>query len=190
VQLDRAGEAEVEHLDRAGRGDLDVLWLEVAVDDAHRMGRDQGGSDLLRDPQALGPGQVLTHPVSQRIPAHQLEDEALVIALLDEVVQPADVGVLELRQEPRLAREARAGSGVEAPLGADELHRHLSSELLVEADEDLTHAALTELLDEPDGADASLATCLELTVSGHRAPSPNGTPGRQPGRSGKVRRCE
>ena len=52
-------EAEVEHLDDAVRGDLDVGGLQVAVDDRFFVGHFEGICDLARDVQGLTNGQPL-----------------------------------------------------------------------------------------------------------------------------------
>ena len=49
LRLPRLGEPEVEHLDRAVVGDLDVGRFEIAVDDALLVRRLEGFGDLQRD---------------------------------------------------------------------------------------------------------------------------------------------
>ena len=71
---------------------------------------------------------------------HELEDDDVLLVPANELVDPADVGVVELGEDLCLAQEALACGAVQAPNGADDLERHLSLEHLVVAEEDLTHA--------------------------------------------------
>ena len=93
--VQRLGEAEVEDLDLAVRGDLDVGGLEVAVDDALLVGLLERLGDLLRDRRA---------PRRGNRPALQALREVLALA-------PAPSRGRGRRPTPRARRSRRCWSG-------------------------------------------------------------------------------
>ena len=92
----RGGQPEVQHLD-ASRRQHDVFGLEVAVDDALGMRGFQGVGHGQRPPaQARAEGFAL----------HVLHHQETGIALIADIVERADVRMIERGDGPRLALEA------------------------------------------------------------------------------------
>jgi len=114
------------------------------------MGRDQGRGDLLCDGELVALAQTIAPSPGEVMSLHQLEHDEVAVSTLDVLVDPADVGVLELRQDLRFAQEPGSGGVTRAPLLADGLHCHPALEALVDTDVDLTHAAFAEPIDDPD----------------------------------------
>ena len=90
------GEAEIEHLDRAIGADDHVGRLEVAVDDAARVRRDEGVRDGDRNPERLVEAHSLAW--NERIQALAADilhhDEVVPVGRLD-LVDRDDVRVIE-----------------------------------------------------------------------------------------------
>jgi hypothetical protein len=152
--VERPGEPEVEHLDSAVRRELDVVWLEIAVDDARRVrGLDPGGEldrDLegVFDRQRAGPeaiGQCLTLDILQ-------DQEALPVLLLH-AVDGRNVRVAQLGKRPCLALEAREPVGVRQQVLGQRLDRDVPVEPLVTRLVDDAHPAATDLAVDDIGAD-------------------------------------
>ena len=101
------GETEVQHLDDAVRANLHVARLEVTMDDAALVRVIERINDLSRDGRRL---VELQRPRSdllcQRRPFHELHDEVVVT----DVVQRADVGMIERGDDPCFAGETLAES--------------------------------------------------------------------------------
>ena len=84
--------------------------------------------------QAVGEGR----------PLDQLEDQGSHTVGFLQSVDRADVGVVERRQQARLAREARSTLGVGREMRRQDLYRDVASELVVARAIDLAHAAGAE----------------------------------------------
>ena len=67
------------------------------MDDAYRVGRHERRGHLVRHATTFSPRQALAHPRAERLSAHQLEHQAFEVVGHDQVVEPADVGMFELR---------------------------------------------------------------------------------------------
>ena len=91
---------EVQHLDRAIASDLDVGGLEVAMDDALLVRRVQGIGDL----SCVAERGVERQRALRRLSVHELHHEVVGT----DVVQRADVGVVQRRDGPRFAFESIA----------------------------------------------------------------------------------
>ncbi len=139
------GEAEVEHLHLAVRRQLDVRGLEVAVDDTLLVGLLERLGHLLRNRKGLLHGhRPALQPLGEVLAFDQLEhEEELAIRLL-EAVDGGDAGVVERREQLRLAAEASQPLGVLRHLGREHLQRHFAPELRVGGAVHLAHAARAE----------------------------------------------
>ena len=116
------GDAEVHQLrPRLAVDDLDVLRLDVAVDDAARVGVVEGFAEVGADLADLAVGEdVLGGQAGERVALDQLGDEQRVAVLLPHLVQGHDARVVEAGGRLGLAHDALPGL---APL-LDRLHRH------------------------------------------------------------------
>ena len=128
--------------------------------DAGPMGDGQSPADLFEDPELLAadvgirPSESL-EVLTQGDTVDELEDEVALVALFDEVVDPADAGVVEARQRPRLAKQPRAGLSGQGPRrGAQCLDGDGSIEQFIDAAVNGSHAALAEKLHHPVVTDA------------------------------------
>ena len=115
--VERPGDAEVGDLGRALLVDEDVLGLDVAVDDALGVGGAERAGDLDRVGDRLGDRQpaVAADAVLERLALDVLEDDERRAVVLAGVDDADDVGVVELRDGPRLAPEALELVGVARP---------------------------------------------------------------------------
>src|SRR5207248_7609355 len=106
VARDGLRQAEVEHLDGVVARDLDVGWLQVAVNNPAFVRRFERVADLRRDPQRLPNRQRAARDAfGQRRALDQLEDQRANITRL-EAVNRTDVWVVERGEHLRFAAEA------------------------------------------------------------------------------------
>ncbi len=133
----------------------DVAGLDVLVDDAHRMGRRDGGGDLRHQPHPLPEIQrrkaaVSLGPVAEVAPFHILAFEKKRRLVQLHLEQPGDVRAVaesldEQPAERQLALERAEPAGIEA-----ELEDPKPARSLVPRDPDLAKPSLAQLpLDEP-----------------------------------------
>ena len=137
-------QAEVEDLQTAVVSEEEVLRLQVAVDDAARVGGGESVGQL--DRQALHLRGRKARPVdhgAERVSLEQLGDQEGHAVLLSQIVHGEDIRVLERTSGPRLLLEALHPSGVVR--GGHHLHRHAPAELFVASDQHPSHAALAQL---------------------------------------------
>jgi hypothetical protein len=131
---DRFREAEVEHLDRAIRCDLDIGGLEIAVDDALFVRRFERLGNLSRDGEHLGDRhRSARDAVRERLALDQLEHEcAEVVSGVSlsffDAVNRCDVGMIQRRQHARLTLKARDAVSVGRERGRQNLDRDLAPE--------------------------------------------------------------
>ncbi len=177
-----AREAEVRDLDAAVVADQHVVRLEVAVDDADRVGRDQSapGGDEHRD-DAAPRWRARRQVAPQRFAAHVLHREEHVTVDAADVVDGDDVGMRQPRHRLRLAQQPRAAlERGDRGVGADQLDRDVAFELGIVREVDDAHPALRHRLADdvaPDvlpgdgGWDGRTVTARRATrplVGGHR----------------------
>ncbi len=146
----RAGDAEVHHLDRAGGVDHDVGRLDVAVDDAVLVREVERGADVGHhlDDALLGQRTGRLDDLAERLPVDELHDdvrERAELALdLAGVVDRDDGRVVQRRRVLRLAAEPELELRVTCEVGAEDLHGHVPGEPGVHAVVHLGHAAIAE----------------------------------------------
>jgi hypothetical protein len=167
--VDRAGDAEVHHLDRAGAGDHHVAGLDVSVHSPVAVAEVQRGADVgddLHRPVRHDPALVL-EDVAQR-PAfdvlhHDVRGAPVDRVVLAGVVHRHDRRVVQRPQGPRLPAEPGLEKRVSGKIGTQHLDRDLAAESHVPAEVNLAHRAVTDLL-------AHLVPRSQQPWRGHRRP--------------------
>ena len=169
------GDAEVEHLRLPAAGHEDVRGLDVAVDDAAGMRGVEGVGDL--DPElehAVERQRPARDLVLQRAAVEQFHDDELLALVLADVVDRADVRVVERRGDARLAAEPFERLGVGGEIGGQELQRDLAAETNVLGAVDHAHAAGAEPLEDlvmaDDGTNHGRRNC---TAARPESPAPS-----------------
>ena len=101
------GKTEIEDLDVTARSDEDVRGLDVAMDDAGGMRGVQRVGNLDPDvEQRIHAERAGGEPILQRRALQVLHDDERTPVLLADVVDGADVRVVQRRRRPRFARES------------------------------------------------------------------------------------
>ncbi len=152
---EHAGDAEIGDLDRAFDAHQYVGRLHVAVDDAAAVGVFEGVEQLADDRRRLRPRQPPgpRQAAEQRFAADELHDDEPAVVMARAAVDAGDAGMIELGQGDGLGAEAIDRALPPGQLRLQHLQRHVAIEHLVEGAIHLAHAALTELLDQPVGAE-------------------------------------
>ena len=139
------GDAEIEHLDRAASRHEQVRGLDVAMHDALRVSGVERIGQLRAELEHFVERQPAARDaILQRLPVEQLHHHELLAALRADVVEGADVRVIEARDHLRFALEALVRVGVGVGLVGQELDRHLAAEARVFRFVDDAHAAGAE----------------------------------------------
>ncbi len=165
------GEAEIENLDAAVRGDEDVLGLQVAVDDALCRGRRRGRArSESRSRAPFGGAIEPTRSRSRRVsPSRSSVTTKVSAVVMADVVDGEDVRMVEGAGGAGFLLEAgEPFVGVGERSGKD-LDGDVATEPLVAGAIDLAHAAGAELAEDFVWADAS--ACLKCHGSPNRARS-------------------
>ena len=120
------GESEVQHLDAAVAGDQhDVLGLEVAVDDAERVGGRDAFRCLRGDVEQLadGDGAALDHRSAAISPSTSSETMYAWPSVCPTSYTATMFGWLRAPRRARLLLEALAADRVAGDVGGQDLHR-------------------------------------------------------------------
>ncbi len=143
--LHELGEAEIQHLDDAIRGDHDVARLQVAVDDARGVSLGHGGGDGYGVLEAVGGGEAVCRDHLIERPARQIfHGDVHEAILLADIVDGYGVGVVESRGGPCFADEALAPIGIARHFGPQHLERDLPIEACIARPVDVAHTARTD----------------------------------------------
>jgi hypothetical protein len=141
----RLRQAEVEHLDRALGRHAHVRRLEVAVDHAGLVRRLESLGDLAAQVERFLDGQgAARDPLGEVLARHQLEHEIRAAPGLVHLVDLRDVGMVQGREDPRLALEAPQAILVGRQRVREHLDRDLALQPRVLRAVDLAHASGTE----------------------------------------------
>ena len=144
------GQAEIGDPGRPVRRDENVAGLDVPVDDPVLVGRGQAVGDLGGEGQGLGGWERAALDLGPQTfaAAEGHGDEHLPGAALADLVDGADVRVIEDRGRTRLMGEPLPGLGVVNELRGQELEGDGAPELEVVRFVDDTHPAASDLADD------------------------------------------
>ena len=107
------GQTEIEDLRGSARGHKYICWLDIAVDDALGMRRVEGFGNIDADrEQLLHLQRSIADEMLERLAFEILHDDEGLIAILADVVNGADIGMIQRRRRLGLAAEAAEGRGV------------------------------------------------------------------------------
>lgn len=133
----------------AAARDEQVRRFDVAMDDALRVGGIEGIRNLLPD---IKDRRLRHRPRAERrlerVPLEQLHHEEALRLVPAEVVDRADVRVIERRGRPGFALEALDCGRVVCQFSGKELERDLPAEPQILGTVDDAHAAATEFFDD------------------------------------------
>ena len=143
------GQPEVQDLRLAAVGQEDVRRLDVTMDDSLAVRAVERIGDLDADVDDLvglqGPGR---EPIPKRLSLHQLHDDERVALVLADVVDRADVRVIQCGGRARLELEPIHGVGIVREFVMDELQRNGTAEANVFGSVDDAHAAFAQSTDD------------------------------------------
>ena len=139
------GQAEVEHLDAIAMGDEQVGRLDVPVDDAAAVRRVERLGDLPGEVQhARGGQRPFFDQLLDGAPLEQLHHDERLAVVFAELVNRADVRVLQRRRQAGLALESGQPLGGRDRLGAQQLDGDFAAKLEVFGAIDHAHATFAE----------------------------------------------
>jgi hypothetical protein len=146
-RLGQPRNAEIQHLQDVVAVDHQVGGLDVAVDDARLVRVAEAGAQLRNDLELTKERnrRAALDDLAQRLPVDVLHGNKRLALVLADVEDGDDVGVTELGDRAGLACEADAQ--VVVVRFAQELDRDLTLEHRVPGQEQRTHAALADALD-------------------------------------------
>jgi hypothetical protein len=154
VAVEGLGQSEVEHFDGAVGPELDVGRLQVAMDDALRVGRLERIDHLRRNRQCLVERQrACRQAVGERWPVDQLEHQRRRVAGRLEAIDRGDVGMVQRGQQLGFAAEPHQSIGVGEERRWQHLQRHVALQRAVAPAIDLAHPAFAELGQDVVGAE-------------------------------------
>ena len=157
-------QTEIKDLRRAPVGDEDVARLDVPVDDRPRMGRLEGFEDLTCEiEQALGRHGAPADHLLQGLARQQLHDDEVQPLVLPDVVDRADVRMIQSRGGAGFAAESVQRCGIAPGALGQDFQGHLAAQARVPRPVDLSHAAL---------ADATEDLVVPECLSDHTKPFP------------------
>ena len=154
-QVDRFGQTEVQHLDRAVRLHFDIGRFEIPVNEAALVRGLERVDDLRRVRERFAHAQTDHRTLGERRPLHQLHHDGLdAVGVLD-AVDGGDVGMVDRGERHGLALKARPPLGIESMLVGQDLDRDVAFQTGVARAVDLAHASAVERFDDLVGAKAS-----------------------------------
>src|SRR5258708_15683847 len=146
--LRQFGETEVEHLHVTVAPDHYVLRLDIAVNDARRVGFLKRAGDLNRNVQNL---IQLERPrrraPAQRDSVNELSCYVMTIAVNADFVDRKNVWMIERRSGAGFLLKSIYAIAIGGELFTEKLERDLSTQLGIFGQIDFTHSARAELLE-------------------------------------------
>jgi len=113
------------------------------------MGSSQGLRDRHRHREPVLGGNSIWEESFKGLALDEFQDEVLLAVLLDEVVDLADVGVVQLREEAGFLKEAASGGRRDRNTARQGLDSNGSAEAFIEGSIHLSHATPAEQLLHP-----------------------------------------
>ena len=146
-------QAEVEQLD-AAPGEHDVRGLQIPMDDRVSMCLVERVGDLNRVPKRLVERQcAFLQAFSQRLPFEVLHDEVVDAVLLTNIMERADMRVIQRRDGAGFALEAFAELRIRCNVRGQDFDRDGAIEASVAGFVDFTHAPRTNGREDLVGAE-------------------------------------
>jgi hypothetical protein len=137
-------QTKVENFRVTALGDKNVRWLDVAVDDALRVsGIERVGNLDRQTKQNIRLYGSAGDPMFQRNPVKKLHNKEWMAMLLSDLMEGADIGVIECRSRLGFALEPRQGLSVLGDVIGQKLQHYKSVESYVLGLVDNTHSAAT-----------------------------------------------
>ena len=133
----------------------DVARLQIAVNDSGAVCPVDRGADLNGDVERLVHLQLrrTAQPVSECFPFEKLEDQIIELAVAADVVDGADVRIVQRGNDARLLLEALARFGIGGECAGQNLDGHRAIEPGVAGAIDLAHAARADRRDDLVGSE-------------------------------------
>src|SRR5207253_1610501 len=132
-----------------------VARLEVAMDDAEAVRGIERAGDVGGDAQRVAQRQrPARERVGERLPLQVLHDEVVDAVLMPDVVERADVRMVQPRDRPRLPLETLAQRRARGELRRQDFDGDVAAEARVAGAIDLAHAAGAERRDDFVGTEA------------------------------------
>ena len=151
------------------RHEENIPWLDVAVDDAHGMGRVSRlgeGQDNTGGHRGIDGAGMAIEPGGEALAAQLLGDVGELV-VLPHLMNDDDIRMGNLRGVSRLADEPFLLPRVENDLGAGDLQRLAADELRVDHLEDLGEAPFADLVDDAELPDHQRRWRLRLPRRHH-----------------------
>jgi hypothetical protein len=135
-------DAEVQELDQVVARQHHVRRLQIPVDDAGAVRGDQSARDLEPDVQEFFDRQwPAQESMLERLSLDEFHDEEVLSLPFADIMNVADVGMVQRRNGTRFAFEPRAGLGVALELCSQRLQRDRASQPDVTRSVYLAHPA-------------------------------------------------
>ena len=149
-EADAPGQSEIEHLHVAGPADEDVARLDVPVDDAARVRGGERSRDRradVDDPRRVE--RLPKHEPLQIHPVEQFHHDERTLSVLANLEDRADVRMLQLRDDLRLAPEPTHGVRISGGFVRQQFDGDVPWPCQVLGLVDHAHAAAPDGLDQP-----------------------------------------
>ena len=179
--LGQLGQSEIQHLGVSPIGDEDVGGFNVPMNDPFSMGGIQSVGHLDSQIQQLsGVKRPVGHPFLEGLTHQKLHDHEGLAVVISDVVNDADVGMIQCRGGPGFALEAFQGLVIPGQGLGQELHRHLAAQPGVFRPVDHAHSTPTQFFQDlivGNGLTnhrAVPALFLDANPAGHREQSCSG----------------
>ena len=122
------GQAKVQKLDTSTLGDKHVAGFDVAMNNPFGVGRLQSFSDLYPELQELVCWKRLVlNPVQEGLSLQKLHHNKGLTLVISDVVNDADIGVIECRGRPSLSLEPLQCLAILGKLLRQELQSHIAA---------------------------------------------------------------